>query len=252
MTKTIMITGATSGFGAAMARRFVEADWRVLATGRRIERLERLVEEFGAEKVAFTPFDMQDSVAMEKALAALPDPFRGIDVLVNNAGLALGTAPAPQARLDDWLTMINTNITGLVTLTHKLLPTLIERKGAIVNLSSVAAIYPYSGGNVYGATKAFVQQFSLGLRSDLHGTGVRVTSIEPGMAETEFTLVRTGGNQAASKAVYQGFQPLTAQDIADAVFWVANLPPHVNVNRLELMPVNQSWAGFQVYREQKA
>jgi serine 3-dehydrogenase len=252
MTKTIMITGATSGFGAAMARRFVEADWRVVATGRRIERLERLVEEFGAEKVAVAPFDMQDSVAMEKALAALPDPFRGIDVLVNNAGLALGTAPAPQARLDDWLTMINTNITGLVTLTHKLLPTLIERKGAIVNLSSVAAIYPYSGGKVYGATKAFVQQFSLGLRSDLHGTGVRVTSIEPGMAETEFTLVRTGGNQAASKAVYQGFQPLTAQDIADAVFWVANLPPHVNVNRLELMPVNQSWAGFQVYREQKA
>ncbi|MGD0708988.1 MAG: SDR family NAD(P)-dependent oxidoreductase, partial [Anaerolineaceae bacterium] len=158
MTKTIMITGATSGFGAAMARRFVEADWRVVATGRRIERLERLAEEFGAEKVAVASFDIQDSVAMEKALAALPDPFRGIDVLVNNAGLALGTAPAPQARLDDWLTMINTNITGLVTLTHKLLPTLIERKGAIVNLSSVAASYPYSGGNVYGATKAFVQQ----------------------------------------------------------------------------------------------
>lgn len=252
MTKTIMITGATSGFGAAMARRFVEADWRVVATGRRIERLERLAEEFGAEKVAVASFDIQDSVAMEKALAALPDPFRGIDVLVNNAGLALGTAPAPQARLDDWLTMINTNITGLVTLTHKLLPTLIERKGAIVNLSSVAASYPYSGGNVYGATKAFVQQFSLGLRSDLHGMGVRVTSIEPGMAETEFTLVRTGGNQAASKAVYQGFQPLTAQDIADAVFWVANLPPHVNVNRLELMPVNQSWAGFQVFRDSAA
>jgi serine 3-dehydrogenase len=247
-----MITGATSGFGAAMARRFVEADWRVVATGRRIERLERLAEEFGAEKVAVASFDIQDSVAMEKALAALPDPFRGIDVLVNNAGLALGTAPAPQARLDDWLTMINTNITGLVTLTHKLLPTLIERKGAIVNLSSVAASYPYSGGNVYGATKAFVQQFSLGLRSDLHGMGVRVTSIEPGMAETEFTLVRTGGNQAASKAVYQGFQPLTAQDIADAVFWVANLPPHVNVNRLELMPVNQSWAGFQVFRDSAA
>ncbi len=184
---------------------------------------------------------------MEAALKALPEAFQGIDVLVNNAGLALGTAPAPQARLEDWLTMIETNVTGLVTLTHRLLPGLIERKGVIVNLSSIAADYPYPGGNVYGATKAFVQQLSLGLRSDLHGTGVRVTSIEPGMAETEFTLVRTGGNQAASDALYRGFQPLTAQDIAETVFWVATLPAHVNVNRLELMPVSQSWAGFQVF-----
>jgi len=138
----------------------------------------------------------------------------------------------------DWLSMIETNVTGLVTITHKLLPTLIERKGVIVNLSSVAANYPYPGGNVYGATKAFVQQFSLGLRSDLHGTGVRVTAIEPGMAKTEFALVRTGGNQAASDALYQGFQPLTAQDIAEAIFWVVTLPAHININRLELMPVS--------------
>ncbi len=249
MTKTVMVTGATSGFGAAMARRFAGAGWQVVATGRRADRLDRLVDEFGAEKIAAACFDMRDRAAIEAALLALPESFRGIDVLVNNAGLALGTAPVPQARLEDWLMMIETNVSGLVILTHKLLPTLIERKGVIVNISSVAASYPYTGGNVYGATKAFVQQFSFGLRSDLHGTGVRVTSIEPGMVETEFTLVRTGGNQAASDALYKGVQPLTADDIAEEVFWIANLPPHVNINRLEVMPVNQSWAGFQVFRE---
>ncbi len=244
MDNTVMVTGATSGFGAAMARRFAGAGWRVVATGRRAERLQSLVDELGKGKVAAACFDMRDEVAMDAALAALPEPFRGIDVLVNNAGLALGTAPAPQARLEDWLTMIETNVTGLAILTHKLLPAIIERKGVIVNMSSVAADYPYRGGNVYGATKAFVQQFSLGLRSDLHGTGVRVTSIEPGMAQTEFTLVRTGGDQAASDTLYKGVHPLTGQDIAEAVFWVATQPPHVNINRLEIMPVNQSWAGF--------
>ena len=249
MNKTVMITGATSGFGAAMARCFAGAGWRVVATGRRAERLQALVDEFGKETVASAPFDMRDTAAMDVALSTLPEPFRGIDVLVNNAGLALGTAPVPQARLDDWLKMIDTNITGLVTLTHRLVPTLIERKGLIVNISSVAADYPYRGGNVYGASKAFVQQFSLSLRSDLHGTGVRVTSIEPGMAETEFTLVRTGGDQAASDALYKGVHPLTAQDIAAAVYWVATQPPHVNINRIEIMPVNQSWAGFQAYRD---
>jgi len=249
MNKTAMITGATSGFGAAMARRFAGAGWRVVATRRRAERLQKLVEECGKETITAAAFDMQDAAAMEAALSALPEPFRGIDVLVNNAGLALGTAPVPQARLEDWLKMIETNVTGLVTLTHRLLPTLIEHKGVIVNISSVAADYPYRGGNVYGATKAFVQQFSLGLRSDLHGTGVRVTSIEPGMAQTEFTLVRTGGDQAASDALYKGIHPLTGQDIAEAVFWVATQPPHVNINRLEIMPVNQSWAGFQYFRD---
>jgi serine 3-dehydrogenase len=250
--KTVLITGATSGFGAATARRFAKAGWRVVATGRHAERLQTLVDEFGTETVATAPFNVQDAAAMEAALSALPEPFRGIDVLVNNAGLALGTAPAPQAKLEDWLKMIETNVTGLVTITHKLLPTLIERKGVIVNLSSVAANYPSPGSNVYGATKAFVQQFSLDLRSDLHGTGVRVTAIEPGMAKTEFTLVRTGGNQAASDALYQGFQPLTAQDIAETIFWVVTLPPHMNINRLELMPVSQSWAGYQVFRDPAA
>ncbi|MCW0415457.1 Serine 3-dehydrogenase [Xanthomonas sacchari] len=182
-------------------------------------------------------------------LAALPEAFRGIDLLVNNAGLAQGTAPAQAAQLDDWRTMIDTNITALVTLTHRLLPTLIQRRGAIINISSVAALYPYPGGNTYGGTKAFVSQFSLGLRSDLHGTGVRVTAIEPGMAETEFTLVRTHGDQKASDTLYQGAQPMTAEDIAEQIFWVATLPPHLNINRLEIMPVTQSFAGFQVARQ---
>jgi serine 3-dehydrogenase len=252
MTKTVMITGATSGFGAATARRFARSDWRVVANGRRAERLQTLADEFGTDRVAIAVFDVRDAAAMDAALADLPEPFRGIDVLVNNAGLALGTAPAPRAKLDDWLTMIHTNVVGLVTITHKLLPTLIERKGAILNLSSVAGSYPYAGGNVYGATKAFVRQFSLDLRSDLHGTGVRVTSIEPGMAETEFSLVRTGGDRAASDALYAGFQPLMSDDIADTLFWVATLPPHVNIDRLEVMPVNQSWAGFQVFRSEAA
>src|SRR5258705_2092629 len=235
-----------------MARRFAQARWRVVATGRRAERLRTLVAEFGSETVAAAPFDMRDLAAINTTLSALPEPFRGIDVLINNAGLALGTAPAPETRLDDWLRMIETNVSGLVTLTHRLLPILIERKGLIVNIGSVAGSYPYPGGNVYGATKAFLRQFSLGLRSDLHGTGVRVTSIEPGLAETEFTLVRTGGDQAASDALYQGAHPLTAEDIADVVCWIASLPSHVNINRLELMPVSQSWAGFQVYHEAHA
>ena len=252
MTKTVLITGATSGFGTAMARRFAQARWRVVAAGRRAERLRSLVEEFGAETVFAAPFDVRDAAAMNEALSTLPESFRGIDVLINNAGLALGTAPAPEASLDDWLKMIETNVTGLVALTHRLLPVLIERKGLIVNLSSVAGSYPYPGGNVYGGTKAFVRQFSLGLRSDLHGTGVRVTSIEPGLAKTEFTLVRTGGDQAASDALYHGAHPLTAEDIAEVVFWIASLPPHVNINRLELMPVSQSWAGFQIYHDKRA
>jgi serine 3-dehydrogenase len=252
MKKTVLITGATSGFGAAMARRFAQARWCVVATGRRAERLRALVDEFGTENITAAPFDVRDVAAINATLSALPEPFRGIDVLINNAGLALGTAPAPETRLDDWLRMIETNVTGLVTLTHRLLPILIERKGLIVNLSSVAGSYPYPGGNVYGATKAFVRQFSLGLRSDLHGTGVRLTSIEPRLAKTEFTLVRTGGDQPASDALYQGAYPLTAEDIANVVCWIASLPPHVNINRLELMPVSESWAGFQVYHDPRA
>ncbi|MEI2796154.1 SDR family NAD(P)-dependent oxidoreductase [Pseudoxanthomonas sp. F11] len=249
MTRTALITGATSGFGAAAVRRFVAAGWRVIATGRRADRLQALVNALGADKVHAAAFDIRDETALDAALDALPAAFRDIDLLVNNAGLALGTAPAQQASLDDWRTMIETNVLALVTVTRRLLPLLVERKGAIVNIGSIAGSYPYPGGNTYGGTKAFVRQFSLGLRSDLHGTGVRVTDIEPGMAETEFTLVRTHGDQAASDKLYAGAQPMTADDIAEQIFYVATLPPHLNINRLEIMPVTQSFAGFQVHRD---
>ncbi|TCU59579.1 serine 3-dehydrogenase [Novosphingobium sp. PhB57] len=247
--KTALVTGATSGIGEACARAFIDAGWRVVGTGRRAERLDALKAELGADTFHAAVFDVRDEAARDAALAALPAEFAGIDCLVNNAGLALGTEPAQSASLESWKTMIDTNVTALVSLTHKLLPALVERKGAIVNLSSVAATYPYTGGNVYGGTKAFVHQFSLGLRSDLAGTGVRVTSIEPGMVETEFTLVRTGGNQQASDNLYGGANPMTAADIAGTVLWVATLPAHLNINTLELMPVSQSFAGFQVARE---
>ncbi len=248
MTKTTLITGATSGIGEAAARAFAAAGWRVIATGRRAERLHALVASLGPDRVHPAAFDVRDEAARDSALAALPERFRDIDLLINNAGLALGTKPAQQADLAQWKTMIDTNVTALASLTHKLLPGLIARRGAIINVSSVAATYPYPGGNVYGGSKAFVKQFSLGLRSDLHGTGVRVTSIEPGMAETEFTLVRVGGDKAASDAVYRGMTPMTGADIAATMLWVAELPPHLNINRIELTPVNQSFAGFQVAR----
>ncbi|MBU6200111.1 MAG: SDR family NAD(P)-dependent oxidoreductase [Xanthomonadaceae bacterium] len=246
--KTVLVTGASAGFGAATARRFAQAGWRVIACARRADRLQSLAEEFGAN-MHTAAFDIRDTNALRAALDALPDNFRGIDVLVNNAGLALGTAKAQACDLAQWRQMIDTNITALATLTHALLPQLIERRGAIVNVSSISASYPYTGGNVYGGTKAFVTQFSLGLRCDLHGTGVRVTSVEPGMAETEFTLVRTGGDQAASDKLYQGAHPITGDDIAETIWWIANLPAHLNVNRIEVMPVTQSFAGFQVVRD---
>jgi serine 3-dehydrogenase len=247
MTKTILITGATSGFGRASAKRFAEGGWRVIGTGRRAERLRELAEELGD---AFLPLeiDMRDHEAVE-SLAKLSLPWGEIDLLLNNAGGAPPTTPLPET---DWARLqevIETNITGLVVLTRALLPKLVERRGQIINLSSVAATYPYKGGAVYAGTKAFVRQFSLDLRCDLAGTGVRVTSIEPGMAETEFTVVRTGGDQAASDALYADVNPLTAEDHAELFWWLANLPPHVNINTLELMPVNQSWAGFAVHRE---
>jgi serine 3-dehydrogenase len=248
MTRTVLITGATSGIGEAAAHAFAKAGWRVIATGRRAERLDALVAALGADRVHPAVFDICDEAARDAALEALPDAFRDIDLLVNNAGLALGTKPADQANVDQWKTMIATNVTALVSLTHKMLPGLIARKGAVINISSVAATYPYTGGNVYGGTKAFVEQFSLGLRSDLHGKGVRVTSIEPGMIETEFTLVRTAGDQAASDTLYDGADPMTGADLAATLLWIAELPPHLNINRLEIMPVSQSFAGFQVAR----
>lgn len=245
--KTAIVTGATSGIGAATARALAGAGWQVIATGRRGERLDALRAELG-EVLLPAIFDVRDEAEMAAALDALPERFRGIDLLVNNAGLALGIGPAQHADLAQWKTMIDTNVTALVAITHRLLPGLIERKGAIINLASVAGSYPYPGGNVYGGTKAFVQQLTLMLRSDLHGTGVRVSAIDPGMVETEFTLVRTGGDQAASDTLYAGAEPMTAEDIAATVLWIATLPPHLNVNRLELMPVSQSFAGFQVAR----
>ena len=247
MTKTILITGATAGFGRAAALRFGKAGWRVIGTGRRGDRLRALADELGE---AFLPLeiDMRDIAAVE-TLAQLEPPWGEIDLLLNNAGLAPPMAGLPDTDWDRIEAVIETNITGLVALTRALLPRLIERKGAIINLGSVAGTYPYKGGAVYAGTKAFVHQFSLDLRCDLAGTGVRVTSIEPGMAETEFTLVRTGGDKEASDKLYAGMNPMTADDIADTIWWIANLPPHLNINAIELMPVNQSFAGFAVHRE---
>lgn len=245
--KTILITGATAGFGEAALRRFVAEGWNAIGTGRRGDRLARLQEELGD---AFLPLeiDMRDFGALE-TLASLSSPWSEIDLLLNNAGLA---PPTDSLANTDWErieAVIDTNVTGLVALTRTLLPKLIERKGQIINLSSVAATYPYKGGAVYAGTKAFVRQFSLDLRSDLAGTGVRVTSVEPGMAETEFTIVRTGGDKAASEKLYAGMNPMTAEDLADLFWWLANLPSHLNINTVELMPVSQSFAGFTVSRE---
>ena len=244
MTKTAFITGATAGIGEAAARKFAAAGWTVIGTGRRTDRLDRLAAELGD---SFRPLmlDMRDTASFDQ-LAKDAGP---IDLLVNNAGLAPPMSPLQAADQDPLDTVIDTNITGLVALTRALLPGLVEREGAVINLSSVAATYPYRGGAVYAGSKAFVRQFSLGLRCDLAGTGVRVTSIEPGMVETEFTLVRNGGDQAASDALYAGINPMTAQDIADIIFYVATLPPHLNINALELMPFNQSWSGFAVERD---
>jgi len=248
MTRTAFITGATAGIGAAAARKFAADGWRIVGTGRRADRLQDLADELGDN---FLPLalDMRDLREIAHAAAALPPEFAAIDLLINNAGLAPPMDALQDADLASLTNAIDTNVTGLVALTRALLPRLIERRGAIINLSSVAASYPYRGGAVYAASKAFVRQFSLDLRCDLAGSGVRVTSIEPGMVETEFTLVRTGGDQAASDALYAGMEPMTADDIAATIHWVATLPAHLNINALELMPVSQSWAGFTVTRK---
>lgn len=247
MTKTILITGATAGIGQAAARRFAAGGWRVIATGRRSDRLRALSDELGDSCLPLE-IDMRDLKSLE-TLKALSPPWGEIDLLLNNAGLAPPMSDLQDSDWDRIATAIDTNVTGLVALTRALLPGLIARKGAVINLSSVAATYPYRGGAVYAGTKAFVRQFSLDLRCDLAGTGVRVTSIEPGMVETEFTIVRTGGDKAASDALYANMDPMTAEDIAETIWWVATLPPHVNVNTIELMPVSQSFAGFTVARK---
>ena len=248
MTTTVFVTGASSGFGAAVARRFAADGARVVVAARRAERVSDLAAELGP-LVHPLALDVRDGGAVAAAVAELPAEFAAVDVLVNNAGLALGLKPAQEAELDDWDQMIDTNCKGLVHCTRAILPGMVARgRGHVINLGSVAGTYPYPGGNVYGGTKAFVHQFSLNLRSDLHGTGVRVTCVEPGMADTEFSLVRFGGDRAKADNVYAGMQPMTADDIAEAIHWAAGLPAHVNVNTIELMATAQSWAPFQVAR----
>jgi len=241
-TLTVVVTGASSGFGAATVRRFAADGARVIATARREDRLADLAKETGAEPVTL---DVRDHQAVTQALAGVE-----ADILVNNAGLAAGLDPAQSADLADWEQMIDTNCTGLVYCTRAILPGMVARgRGHVINIGSVAGTYPYPGGNVYGATKAFVHQFSLNLRSDLHGTGVRVTCVEPGLAGgTEFSTVRFHGDQAKADAVYAGTQPLLPEDVAEAVYWAASLPPHVNINVIEMMATVQSFAPFQVHR----
>jgi 3-hydroxy acid dehydrogenase/malonic semialdehyde reductase len=247
--KTILVTGATAGFGATFARRFVKDGHRVIATGRRVERLEALAKELGPNLLP-RKLDMTDTAAVDSFPASLPEDWRQIDVLVNNAGLALGLSPAWDSDLADWDQMIATNVTGLIHLTRAVLPQMVARNdGLIINLGSVAGDYPYPGGHVYGATKAFVLQFSLNLRADLAGLNVRVTNIEPGMVTgSEFSQVRFNGDEAKAEAVYAGTQSLTPEDIAETVAWLVSLPPHVNINRIELMPTCQSAGPFNVKR----
>ncbi|RIX99710.1 SDR family NAD(P)-dependent oxidoreductase [Aureimonas flava] len=252
MTNVAFITGATSGFGRAAARRFAREGWALVLAGRRLERLEELARELeGTVPVHVAALDVRDAAAVRAVVDALPPAFRAVTTLVNNAGLALAPEPAPRVALEDWHTMIDTNVTGLVNVTHAVLPLLIETGAgaSIVNIGSVAGEWPYPGSHVYGATKAFVKQFSLNLRCDLLKTGVRVTDIAPGAAETEFALVRTRGDRAASDAVYRGTTPLTAEDVADQIVYVATLPPHVAVNRLEIMAQRQAWSPFAVDRD---
>jgi 3-hydroxy acid dehydrogenase / malonic semialdehyde reductase len=249
--RTVLITGASSGFGAAAARRFAARGDRVIAAARRTERLLSLTDELGPDVLLPLTVDVRDRASVENAVAALPEGFAEVDILVNNAGLALGLEPAPYADVDQWVQMIETNCTGLVYVTRAILPQMVARgRGHVVNLGSIAGTYPYPGGNVYGATKAFVHQFSLNLRSDLHGTGIRVTCVEPGLSGgTEFSDVRFGGDSERAAAVYAGTQPLTADDVAAAIEWATSQPAHVNVNVIELMPVSQSFAPLQVHRD---
>lgn len=246
--RVALVSGASSGFGLACARRFVQAGARVVAAARRGDRLAALASELSPH-VFPLPMDVADLPAIPRALAGLPAGLRGVDVLVNNAGLALGLEPAQRASLEQWETMIATNCTGLVALTRALLPGMVERdRGHVVNIGSVAAAHAYPGGNVYGATKAFVRQFSMNLKSDLLGTWVRVSCIEPGMADTEFSLVRFEGDAGKASKVYEGMQPLTGEDVADAILYCVTRPPHVDVTVLELFPVAQALAGFSVKR----
>ncbi|MBC7502125.1 MAG: SDR family NAD(P)-dependent oxidoreductase [Herminiimonas sp.] len=245
----VLITGATAGFGAAMARKFIQHGHKVIATGRRKDRLDALAGEMGSSILPIV-LDVTDKASIEAALAGLPSDWAEIDVLINNAGLALGVEPAHLASLEDWETMIDTNCKGLVTMTRMVLPDMVARgRGTVINLGSVAGAYPYPGGNVYGATKAFVDQFTLNLRADLVGTGVRASNIAPGLCGgTEFSNVRMKGNDAAAAKVYEGTVPLVADDIAETAYWIATLPAHVNINYVEMMPTCQGFSPFAIKR----
>ncbi len=249
MNRIALVTGATAGFGAAITHRLVRDGWRVIATGRRIDRLAALAADLG-DAVHPHTLDVTDAHAVAALPDALPAAFRHIDALINNAGLALGLGPAWEAKLPDWDRMVATDITGLIHVTRALLPGMVARnRGHVVNLGSIAGTYPYPGGHIYGASKAFVKQFTLNLKADLVGTGVRVTDIEPGLCGgTEFSTVRFGGDQSRADAVYAGTTPLTADDIAEAVAWVLHLPAHVNINRIEMMPTCQASAPLTVKR----
>ncbi len=251
--KTVFITGASAGFGAACARMFATDGNRLILTARRVDPLINLQEELSeCADVHIIPLDVSDRGAVQGAVDGLPERFRAIDILINNAGLALGLEPAHQVDLDDWEKMVDTNIKGVMYCTRFVLPGMVDRNcGHIINISSTAGAWPYPGGNVYGGTKAFVTQFSRNLRCDLLGTRVRVTCIQPGMAETEFSKVRFKGNDELAAGVYKGTEPLTASDIAETVRWITSQPPHVNVNTLELMSIDQSWGPFAIHREQK-
>lgn len=245
----VFVTGASAGFGAAIARRFARDGARVIVSGRRGDRLQALAAELGPNLLPLE-FDVRDRAAVQAAVASLPADFAEVDLLVNNAGLALGLEPAQRADLDDWEQMVDTNIKGLMYMTHALLPGMVaRRRGQVINLGSTAGEWPYAGGNVYGGTKAFVRQFSLNLRADLAGTPVRVTDIEPGLCGgTEFSSVRFHGDEARAAKMYENVQPLTAEDIAETIHWIASRPPHVNINTISMMPVAQSFAGLSVYR----
>lgn len=246
----VFITGATAGFGAAMARTFAQNGHKVLISGRREDRLQALSAELG-NAVLPVVLDVTDKGSIKAALDGLPAEWRQIDVLINNAGLALGVTPAHESSLDDWDTMIATNCSGLVAMTRAILPDMVKRgSGTVINLGSVAGATPYPGGNVYGATKAFVEQFTLNLRADLVGTGVRATNLAPGLCGgTEFSNVRMKGNDAAAAKVYEGTVPLTAEDIANTAYWIATLPPHININRIEMMPTCQGYGPLAIKRD---
>jgi 3-hydroxy acid dehydrogenase/malonic semialdehyde reductase len=249
--KTILITGATSGFGLASGRRFAAEGWQLIITGRRAERLQALADEFPDTPMHQVVLDIRDRNQIEAMVASLPDQFNNIDVLLNNAGLALGVVPAQEASLEDCDTMVDTNIKGLCILTRTVLPGMVARnRGHIINMGSVAGTYPYPGGNVYGASKAFVKQFSNNLLTDLVHTRIRVTNIEPGLAQTEFSIVRMHGDKGKADDIYKGTKPITGDDIAEIVHWVASVPAHININAVEVMPVCQSCGPFVIHRDE--